>query len=360
MEGSLTIAPWPEDDGNPYQRLFYAALGPYGFRRHSGLIINDQYLRDHASQIDAVHLHWPEYAWRVHGTRLDRQARLVIGLTRFLRLAGRLGIARIWTGHNVSPHESDSLLDHLGYLAVSRNADLIITHGAIARRDLLARYRPRCPVAIMPQGNYQQVYPAPRGAADVRREFGCRPDVPLLSCVGALRPYKGFELAIDAAGLLKGDAQLLIAGSAKDATYVQSLRQMADRAGSVIVVDRQLNEQEFADVLAASDVVLLPYRRITTSAVLLVAWTFGRGVVTTPLPYFEELVRSRPAAGRISDEASPGPFAEAIRQYLTIDPDARSEAALRAAADFSWEASARLVAEPLRRAIESRRARARR
>jgi len=99
VDGNVAIAPWPEDDGNPYQRLFYEALSPFGFRRHSGLVINDQYLRDHAAQIDAVHLHWPEYAWRVHGTRLDRQARLVIGLARFLRLAGRLGIARVWTAH---------------------------------------------------------------------------------------------------------------------------------------------------------------------------------------------------------------------------------------------------------------------
>jgi glycosyltransferase involved in cell wall biosynthesis len=359
VDGNVAIAPWPEDDGNPYQRLFYEALSPFGFRRHSGLVINDQYLRDHAAQIDAVHLHWPEYAWRVHGTRLDRQARLVIGLARFLRLAGRLGIARVWTAHNVSPHEANSWLDHIGYFVVARSADVIITHGAIARRDVLTRYRPRCPVVVMPHANYQQAYPAPRGAAEVRQELGCRLDVPLLSCVGALRPYKGFELAIDAAALLKGEAQLLIAGSAKDATYVQTLRQMASKAGSVIVVDRPLNDQEFADVLAASDVVLLPYRRITTSAVLLAAWTFGRGVVTTPLPYFEELVRPRPAAGRISDEASPGAFAAAIRQYLTVDPGVRSEAAFRAAADYPWDGSARLVAEPLRRAIESRRARTR-
>jgi len=168
VDGNVAIAPWPEDDGNPYQRLFYEALSPFGFRRHSGLVINDQYLRDHAAQIDAVHLHWPEYAWRVHGTRLDRQARLVIGLARFLRLAGRLGIARVWTAHNVSPHEANSWLDHIGYFVVARSADVIITHGAIARRDVLTRYRPRCPVVVMPHANYQQAYPAPRGAAEVR------------------------------------------------------------------------------------------------------------------------------------------------------------------------------------------------
>lgn len=354
MSRQIGIAPWPEDDGNPYQSLFYGALEPFGIRRVRGLVINDQYLRDHANDIDAIHLHWPEYAWRVHGSRLDRQARLLVGFSRFLKLSSRLGIARIWTAHNVRPHEVYSPLDHVGYYLVARNADLIIAHGADARREVLSRYRPRCPVVTMPQGNYAAAYPAPREAAIVRAESGWRADVPLLVCVGALRPYKGFELAIEAVGRLGGQVQLVIAGSAKEQPYVEQLRRMATSAGSVVILDRTLTDQEFADLISASDAVLLPYARITTSAVLLAAWTFGRGVVATPLPYFDEFVRPRPAAGCVSEAWSAAAFAAAIQRYLSMDASVRTSAARQAAAEFTWERAATLVTDAIRQAVVKR------
>jgi len=279
-----------------------------------------------------------------------------VGLGRFLRLAGRLGVARLWTAHNVRPHETNSPLDHLGYFVVARTADLIITHGETARGELIRTYRPRCPVVTMPQGNYRQAYPSARDPRVVREELGCRSDVPLVSCVGAVRPYKGFELAIEAVAKLQGRVQLVIAGGMKDEAYLRHLRQKA-QDGPVQITARPLTDQEFADLITASDAVLLPYRRITTSAVLLAAWTFGRGVVATPLPYFEEFVRPRPEAGQISENGSAEAFASAIQRYLLIDPAVRAAAASRASAEFTWERAASVVATPLRAVIEARRTR---
>src|SRR5262249_42029447 len=145
-----------------------------------------------------------------------------------------------------------------------------------------------------------------------------------------------------------GRFQLVIAGSAKEQPYVEQLRRMARAAGSVIILDRTLTDQEFADIISAADAVLLPYARITTSAVLLAAWTFGRGVVATPLPYFDEFVRPRPAAGCVSEGWTAAAFAGAIERYLSMDASVRTSAAGQAAAEFTWERAAPPVVDAIR------------
>ena len=59
----------------------------------------------------------------------------------------------------------------------------------------------------------------------------------------------------------------------------------------------EVEPQVVSDLLHAADAVLLPYRRITGSGVLLQALTAGVGVVASDLPYFREVLAPEPDAG---------------------------------------------------------------
>jgi len=331
----IRIAPWPIDRGNPYQQLFYRALEPAKVTLVEGLSINDDSLRDLASRIDVIHLHWPEYAWRVQGTSTWDELRSIVGLGRFLRLAKRLGLAVWWTAHNIVPHEGRSYVNYLGYRIVAAYADLVVAHSTFAAQEVRRRYHAREPV-VMPIGNFDNTFPAPRSREEVFETLGLDPRIPLVTCLGTIRRYKGIPIALDAVSRLDGRVQLLVAGDPKPDVDVEVMQHAAATHPWVRVVLRHISDQEFSDFTAASDAILLPYVRATTSAVLLAAWSMGRGVIASDIRCFADELADHPRAGTLAAVDDPAAFAAAIEQYLAMPSDQRRAAVLAASAAHSW------------------------
>ncbi len=97
----------------------------------------------------------------------------------------------------------------------------------------------------------------------------------------------------------------------------------------------------------ASEAVLLPYRKITGSGALLSAWTLGRGVICSDLPYFREML-DRGEAGLTVRPGDPAALAEGVRAWLARPATTRQEAARRAARRYEWSEVVRPVVEWLR------------
>ena len=92
------------------------------------------------------------------------------------------------------------------------------------------------------------------------------------------------------------------------------------------------------DLTAASDAILLPYRAITGSSALLSALGLGRGVLTSDLPYFREILAGEPEAGMVVSGWDTATWGNALLEYLERRPAAvRSRAALRLAARYHWD-----------------------
>jgi glycosyltransferase involved in cell wall biosynthesis len=200
----------------------------------------------------------------------------------------------------------------------------------------------------MPHGNYEGCYPAPRSRDAIREELCLDAGRPVVSCIGWLRDYKGLDLACDAAARLGGEVQFVIAGPVHESFDARGLQQQADTLPYLKLIMRRLTDQEFVDILAASDAVLLPYRAITGSGVLLAAWTQGRGVVASDLEFFREaLAGGRPAGALFEADSAPA-LAKAIRTYLDIGPEKRRRSALAEAAKFSWDRCVTPVADVVR------------
>lgn len=318
--------------GNPYLPLFHASLKPHQVTWRP-LVVNDAWLREHARELDAVHIHWPEEIWRLRGAGAAHRLRGVAGLRRFLALAGRLGLKRIWTLHNLEHHEGSDWIDRIGYRVLAHGADLIICHSQWAAAMARRRHRIRGDVTVMPIGAYHAAYPAPRDARAVAEALGLDPRKPILSVVGTMRGYKGIDTALRAAALLGDRIQLVIAGEPHESFDPATL---CPRPGRDVVIPRRLSDQEFADIVAASAAVLLPYRRITGSAALMAAWTLGKGVIASDLPYFREMLDADADAGRLFPASDAGALAAAIGEYLDVPEPRRQAAATRRADRFAW------------------------
>ena len=293
---SLRVACFPGfGDDDLYQKLFYDALGETGGDLVGVLTPDDRWLQDNVGRIDAIHFHWPESLWRDRGNSWLGKLRGVVGLTRYLRLAAKLGIKRIWTMHNLDHHEGSNWVDRLGYRQLAKNSDLIICHSQHAKKALQKRDRPRAPIVVMNHGSYDGVYPSPRPQGEVLRSLGLDPDKPVVCCVGLLRPYKGFDTALRAVVELDGEVQLIVAGEPGE-SFDSSIFDEVDVEQGVVKIFRRISDQEFSDIVNASEAVLLPYRQITGSGALLAAWTLKRGVIVSDLQYFREIASPEPDA----------------------------------------------------------------
>jgi beta-1,4-mannosyltransferase len=340
---------------NPYMELFYGALAPYGVEVADHFAVTDEHLRASVGHIDAVHLHWSvEMLWGSSG-RLSGRIRGLIGLWRWLRLARSLGIRVIWTVHDIEPHGGQRPLDSVGYRMLARYADLLICHDDWCRDEAISRFgaRPES-IIVMPHGNYDGVFPEPRSRDVVMKELGLDPSRRVLACLGGIRPYKGVEVALGAMGLLGSNYQLLVAGHAPDEAYGQRIASLASAAPNIRVMLGLSDLQRFADLHGVSDCLLLPYRKITGSAVILSAMTMGRAVVANDLPFFRTILKDAPEAGVVYGPNTPEALAAAVEKFFTLSPDVRHAAARRIADRYAWSTVVKPVGEWMQSAFRPR------
>jgi glycosyltransferase involved in cell wall biosynthesis len=347
------ISSYPAFTGsNHYIDLYYRALEPFGFQRVRPLVYKDQFLHDHATDFDIIHIQWlHEDLWRCRGAGLMGRLKGVAGLWKFLRIAKRMGKPIVWTVHDLEPHDGSRLIDRAGTTVLARSADLVICHAASTRDRLVRKYFGRRDTTVlMRHGNYDGVFPTARPRVETLTALGLDPNRPTLVAVGSLRTYKGFEVAVEAANELGPDYQLIIAGGPNDRSpeVPDVLKKHAANRTNVRLVLKMITDEEMTDLYAASDCVLLPYRWITGSGALLTAFTLGRGVVASDLPFFRSELIDEPAAGVLVKPGDPVALAAGVREFFASDVSARHAAARRLADRVPWSEVVKPVVERLR------------
>ncbi len=115
---------------------------------------------------------------------------------------------------------------------------------------------------VMPIGIDQANSEHSCSARAAKEQLGLRTDRLTALCFGFLSPYKGYELALEAAELAGDDVDLVVAGGAhprlerNDDGYADQLRR---RYGHVARFVGYVEEPDVATFFRAADVLLLPY-----------------------------------------------------------------------------------------------------
>jgi glycosyltransferase involved in cell wall biosynthesis len=253
-------------------------------------------------------------------------------LRRFLDGAPARGIPVVWTVHNLTAHEPVPIIDRAGFQALHRRAALRVFHSRWARDAAVARFAGGATL-VAPHPNYDGVFPPARPRERTEAELGLPPGRTLLLCFGGIRHYKGFDVAIEAMRHLRGGRfHLLIIGRGPSRVSGRLRALAGARTDITLLLDGPASDQLVADAIAASDVVLLPYREVTTSGALLAALTLSRGVIASDLPYFREVLSPHGQAGEFAAPGDAAALAAAIEAYGAVDIATRGRAA-RAIAD---------------------------
>ncbi|MEV0828789.1 glycosyltransferase [Nonomuraea rubra] len=267
-------------DGNPYQELLHAGLRESGVRvRYLGeltpshtlnlLLLPAELAARRLAGARIVHLHW---VWKFAlpgGARTARVAQLwfaaVLGVVRLL------GLRLVWTAHNVLPHRPVFADDAAARRTLVRRCDLVIAHHSAALDRLAELGAVPSRAVVIPHGPFPAPPMPPPGRSGGPRTF---------LFFGRIEPYKGVEDLLAAFAALPGlDVRLVVAGACPDPALAARLEASAAADDRVELRIGRVAEEDVAGVFAAGDVVVLPFREITTSGSALLALAHGRPLI---------------------------------------------------------------------------------
>lgn len=213
-----------------------------------------------------------------------------------VKLASLLGYRVVITAHDVESFDKKLTVKGLVHRSYAL-AHAVVAHNHTSAAEVVAKLSvPKQRVHVVPHGSYVDFAAPPPPRDQARRQIGLSPDAgPVLLFFGQIKEVKGLDVLIEAfAQVLRSmpTARLVIAGKVwkADFTRYANLIEQFGLRESVLLHIRYIPDEEVHAFYAAADLVVLPYRRIYQSGVLLMAMSFGTPVMASDLPAMKEVV----------------------------------------------------------------------
>ena len=196
----------------------------------------------------------------------------------------------VLTIHNVYPHnmsESEKASYRQRFIRVGAYIDKYIVHTAITKGDVIREFGiADGKVNICHHGVF---VPDIDLSARNQKENG---KYKILQ-FGAQSYYKGTDILVDAVSKLpstyRDKVQVTIAGRISN-DFLEDLKKR-DIDGNIIWKPYMLTDEELYQDINNSDMIVLPYRAISQSGVLLLSIFFGKSIICSNLPSFVETMR---------------------------------------------------------------------
>ena len=196
----------------------------------------------------------------------------------WLRRLRRRGARVVVTLHNGRPR-ADAPGRRGGESRLLACADAVIALGASVAEEIRRIDPQGPPVAVVPPSVPGPI-PRPLAQGEARARWGLAPDAPVALFFGLVRPYKGVDRLLEAFARVARAlpaARLVVAGLERgDGVPVARTARDLGLGERLLRIDRYVDEREAAELFAACDVVVLPYREGSASAVVLEAWRHER------------------------------------------------------------------------------------
>ncbi len=345
--------PWPEARGYLRRELFAPGAGTGGFvhrglRRLRRAVAYPRAWRRLVEELEThppaiVHLQWSL------APAVERPA------LRRLRAAG---VAVVQTVHNARPHGGErAAVPAAG--PVGRRGRC--AGGALGGHRAGAARRPAGAVRNDPDHSSRDRRARPgRRTPDrvaARARLGLEAEAPLALFLGLIRPYKGLDLLLEALAEVLREvpaARLVVAGLPRPSfrPYARQIDRLG--LGERVRTDlRYLPQTVMDDYLAAADLVVLPYRGASQSAVLGAALAADRPVVASATGGLPEMLGEL-AAEMLVPVGDAAALARAMSRRLG-DRAAAAELGRRAGSAarqrFSWRQSGAATAALYRELI---------
>ena len=259
----------------------------------------------------------------------------------------------VHTVHNLLPHEA-SAGDRELYSRFYNCCDLLVVHNEYCRQLLMKEYQiPEEKICITPHGSYTQI------RKEENTDFGLTDRKIRFLQFGILRPYKGVDILLKALAQIPAEKrekiQVTIAGAQHpklDPTDYGAMIRDLGLEDTVDLIKKHIPDEELDALYRQADICLFPYRDIYGSGALLMAYSYGKPVITSDIPAFREETQNG-KTGILTDGEDPEKLKEAIlkaadwsrKEYL----DDQKEIEKLTEEKYSWKISAKILWEAYRK-----------
>ena len=255
---------------------------------------------------DPAYLRGIRYVWGVCYSLFDakvNKADLVhyhifhVGfLELFSILLSRILFFKVFlTVHDVEPFHltlTSNLMKRVAYRCVNG----FIVHNQMSRDELLRNNDiPVGKLSIIPHGSYVGLVPSIMDKREAKISLGLNPEEKVLLFFGQIKEVKGLDVLLKAfSAVVKehSNVKLLIAGKVWKDDFAK-YQKLIDDAGlheSCICHIRYIHDHEIPLYYGAADLIVLPYKRIYQSGVLLMSMSYGIPTLVSDLPGMTSIV----------------------------------------------------------------------
>jgi len=210
-------------------------------------------------------------------------------------LAKLLRLRVVVTAHDVQPFAKRLSVPWMVDKAY-RDSDRVIAQSEVSKRELRTLLQEAgAKIATIPHGNYLHSIAEVPTREDARTRIGLPDAAQVLLFFGQIKEVKGLDVLLQAMPRLVEefpDTVLLIAGKVWKDDFWRYQKQIDTLgiADNCVLRIHFIPDTEVAHYYGAADVVVLPYRRIYQSGVLLMAMSYGKPVVVSDIEGMTEVV----------------------------------------------------------------------
>lgn len=280
------------------------------------------------------HLQWfPFLSLGIKGGRID------IFFVKLLKLVSKT-TRLVFTIHNLCPHSmKDDERDAYNIIFAKALAlfDSFVVHTEQTKEDVCMLFHlAEDSVNVIHHGVF-----VPESVKFERKEWN--PDEVRIIMYGAQNWYKGTDIFVDAISLLpkeiKSKIQVSICGVVD--SEMEKACSNKDTGLDINWMSFYLTDQQLYEEIEKSDIIVLPYRRISQSGVLLLALATKRIIVTSDLPTFKETL-SEYSDDLFFKSGDPQSFARLLGKYVdgTIERTKILDSLELLCEKYSWTSAA--------------------
>lgn len=263
---------------NPYQPNLEKQLRILGHEiLHAPIGVTQLFHDKCMADCDIIHMHWL-HPYVLRGNYISVPIKILYFLSKIKRLKRSKKL--VWTVHNISSHNRKFRLFERFYLKLFvKLVDGFSVHNEYSEEQLINRYKvERRKIYLIPHANYIDIYPPQSSGRNVRRLLGLDGSKKrIFMLFGYIRAYKGAMDVIAAFETLDDTKnQLIICGKIGDDQDLAAIEAAANRRSNITIYPKFIENKDIRAFFDLADIMLYPYRDITTSGSLILGMSLGK------------------------------------------------------------------------------------
>ena len=291
---------------------------------------------------DVIHYDWiHRYFLRRH--RVWTWMHAPIFILELIVVRRVFGCRIVWTMHNLVTHDAGA--DRIELWVRRRFARIcewirVFDESTVERGSELLGVEKDL-FCVLPEGSYVGYYPDEVGRVEARQRLDIGLDDLVLLYFGQIRPYKGIEDLLEAFENIRApNWALVIAGRPLDERYSNEIVASAKAHARVRFFMEFVQDEEVQTFFNASDIVVLPFKKVENSGTAVLAMGFGKPVIAPRLGVLSRRLRQQDELLYDTDGLS-----EALASAVTLSKEQLARLGdnnRRAVLQYEWEDFARL------------------